>query len=283
MTTRPLQVSLVTIFVNTLLFALKLGAALLSGSLAILSDSLNSLLDVVSSVVMYVAIKVGKRRPDSNHPFGHQRAEPLAAMVIAILAGILSFEILRDTVISFFDPSPVVVTPFVIGVVVFSILTKIGLVQLLFRSDREGKSPALLAARVDSRNDVLASSLVLVALFGSYTGLWWMDQLAAIAVALWIAYSGFEIANQNLKYLMGEKPGPKLIREIRQKALHIEGVDDVNLVRAQYTGNVVQVEIHIKLKRETAFIEAHRIEHDVTKTLKRIPMVYHVFVHLDPG
>jgi len=283
MLAQSLRLSFLAVFVNLLLFALKLWAAWASGSQALFSDALNSLLDIFSSLIIFQAMRVGHKKPDKNHQFGHHRAEPIAALIIAILAGILSFEVIRSAVFTLISPSAVVIT----GPVLMVILLTIGLKTLLAlsfrRMGRRTNSPSLRAMAIDFRNDILTSSLVILAAVASLYSSYQIDSLVAIVIGLWIGYSGFSIASENLKYLMGESPDESVIHQIREKALEVEGVRHITHTRAQYVGNVIQVDIHVALDNTLTLREAHDIGELVEKSVKRLHIVTTVFVHIDPA
>src|SRR5574337_1599738 len=92
------QATIVLVICNTFLFAIKISAGIMSNSLAIISDAFNSLTDIISSIIIFFAVKTSSKQADEGHPFGHHRAEPIAGLIVAIFAGSLGFEILRTSV-----------------------------------------------------------------------------------------------------------------------------------------------------------------------------------------
>lgn len=90
--------TIILIICNTFLFAIKITAGIMSNSLAIISDAVNSLTDIIASVIIFFAVKTSSKQADERHPFGHHRAEPIAGLIVAIFAGILGFEILRTSI-----------------------------------------------------------------------------------------------------------------------------------------------------------------------------------------
>ena len=145
------------IFVNAALFIAKFSVALLSGSLAIMSDAFNSLTDIISSVAIFLAVKTSGKKADSDHPFGHRRAEPIAALLMSVFAGVLGFEVLRVSVIGLLSQN--VVNPGIPGIVVLSFTIAVKAFMYLYfkKYSKDMDSPALKAATIDSRNDVFVS------------------------------------------------------------------------------------------------------------------------------
>jgi cation diffusion facilitator family transporter len=159
----------VAIGANVALLALKASATGLSDSLTIFSETLNSLADVVSSVVIVLCVRWAWKRPDENHPFGHRRAEPIAGLIVAIFAGILGFEVCRTAVGHLWHGElPKRIGPYPIIALCLTVGLKAWLTAYFGRRGRRLNSPALRATAVDCRNDVLVSlqGLVAVAVAG---------------------------------------------------------------------------------------------------------------------
>ena len=144
------------------------------------------------------------------------------------------------------------------------------------------KSPGLKASAVDSMNDVLSSSLSLIGVAGIEFGLPSLDGIVGIFIAFVIMKSGFEIAKENINYLMGRAADEKIILEIANKALNVNGVKGMNDLRSYYVGNKFHIEIHIEVdKNETTEI-SHDIGELVRTEIMKLPDISKVFVHIDP-
>ena len=120
-----LHANLINILGNTALFAIKIVAGLLSGSIALVSDAMNSLNDIAAAIATYVCMKVSAKSADEEHPFGHARAEPIAGIIIAILAGILGFEMIRESIGRFIIPHETSIGLFALSVPVITIVVKL--------------------------------------------------------------------------------------------------------------------------------------------------------------
>ncbi len=270
------------LFVNFFLFVIKLGAGLLSHSLAVLSDAFNSFTDIISSLVVYLAVRSSSRMADDGHPFGHHRAEPIAGLVIAIFAGILGFEVLRKAVMGLIMPETIHFGVYPMLALGVSMLLKSILTVYFKRVGIELNSPALLASSVDSRNDVLVSLTALLGFLGSFKGYHYLDSVAAFVIGLWIVFSGYKIGIENIDYLMGKAPGPEAIDSIKERALGVKGVLGVNDVKAHYVGNYIHVEVHICLDTTLSLYQAHEIGKMVQREIEALECVDKAFVHIDP-
>lgn len=263
---------------SVVLFALKLWAGLQSGSVAILSDALNSFLDVISYSIVYIGMRVHAQEADENHPFGHRRAEPLAGLVIAVLAVILALAIGRDAFFHLRDPHDPAYSGWTVAVLAAAALAKATVAALYHRAWWRSGSPAMRASFVDSRNDVLATGLALggFALGGA------LDAAAGLLIGAWILFSGGRLGAENLRYLMGHAPDERVLRAIRRAALRVSGVRGLNDLRAHYVGDRIHVEIHIEVDGYMKNRDAHDIGVAVKRAIEELHPVEKAFVHIDP-
>jgi len=267
---------------NTFLFAIKLAGGIKSGSLALFSDSFNSLTDIIASIAIFVAVRLGTKSADADHPFGHHRAEPIAGLIVAVFAAILGFEVLRSAFVSFFTPRDLTIDLFVFVIIGVSVLLKVFL-TILFRYEAGiSKSPALLASSIDHRNDILVSGSVLVGSIFMRIGYPFFDTAVAFLIGGFIIYSGFMIGVENVDFLMGKRPPKEVVERLKALAAGTDGVLDLNEVRAHYVGNFIQVEIHIEVDRNQTTARSHDVANHVKKILESEPSVDFAFVHVDP-
>lgn len=276
------QVSLAAWFINIILFAVKLAAGLLSGSLAVLSDAFNSLTDIISYLVVFISVKVSRQRPDADHPYGHRGAQPIAAFIVAVFQGVLAFEILRTAISNIlFGEPPITLTAFTFAALLFSIIIKSGMSHFLGRFGKELNSSSLRSIAIDSRNDVLASLIAIIGLIGVLMGDGIFDDGAAIMLALYIAYSGYRIGRENMDYLMGASPSHELLNTIRSAASSVKGVKKVEKVNAHYMGDRVHAEVAILLGKGLKPKQSHDIGVRVQKEVEKLPLVERAFIHID--
>lgn len=276
------RVGLIAFLVNVFLFAIKLFAGIISGSIAILSDAFNSFLDIITYLIAFFSIKMAQKGPDADHPFGHRRAEPLSAIIIAIFTGVLAFEILRAAFNSILAGDPfLTLSPLVFAIVIVSIILKIASYIYLNRKAKTASSPTLEALSIDCRNDVFASSVVLVGIVGAQFGLPVLDGAAAVLIAIYILYSGYSIARKNLDYLLGAKPGNEVLKQIRESAKSVKGIKRLSGVRAHYVGDLVHVEVSIVLDKKLTPKKTHDLGEMVQKEVEKIKVVSRAFIHID--
>lgn len=275
------RATLIGIAGNAFLFAIKAAAGMLSGSLALISDAINSFSDTVYSVALFIAVKVAHKKADRDHPFGHHRAEPVAALFIALMMGILGFEIIKAGVLGLTQPHTYVFTLLGVAVLLVSMAAKAGMWLYFKRVARKINSPAIYASAVDSRNDILVSLTALLGLSGTLLGVGHLDCYAGILIGLFIIHSGYRIGLENIDYLMGKTPSGEILKEIKKRARAIKGVLGIHDVRAHYVGNYVHVQVHIEVDKGLKAGEAHDIGERVQLKVEEMPSVDKAFIHID--
>jgi cation diffusion facilitator family transporter len=267
---------------NAVLCAAKITVGLLFNSIAIISDSFNSLTDIVASAIVLVSVRSSYRAPDEDHPFGHKRAQPLAGLVVAILTGIVGFEIIAQSVTRLLDGEQPDTGLLPIVLVVGVMVIKLGMYLYARLVAARTGSTAIAASATDHRNDVLISGAVLAGVVASHLGFPIFDPIAAILVGLWIIRAGFAIGQTNIKYLMGEAPPPELVERILARAKEVDGVLSLNDVFAHYVGTTVQIEVHINVDSTITIEEAHGIGKKVQGVIEDMEEISRAFIHIDP-
>ncbi|MCK6600399.1 MAG: cation diffusion facilitator family transporter [Bacteroidetes bacterium] len=267
---------------NSFLFVLKLSLGLISGSIAVISDAIHSLLDIVATIIIAIGIKVGREKADAEHPFGHHRAEPIAGLIIAVIAGILAVEVVQEAVTSLFKGEREILGTIAMLALALTILTKVIMAWYLRRLSKKVHSSSVRALAIDSRNDVLATSVALAGVFGAELGFSSADALAGIVVAVFIFKGGWEIGLENIDYLMGKTADEEVLRKIRFAALSVKGVLALNTLRSHYVGNKIHVEIHIEVDHLMTTRDSHQISDDVESAIESLEDVSKAFVHVDP-
>lgn len=280
---RARRATLTGIAGNTLLFAVKGVIGILSGSIALLSDAFNSLVDVVASVAIWYSVRVAGREPDADHPFGHRRAETIAALGVAIFTAILGFEIGRAAVERLIaGPQAIELAGWALGALGFSMAGNLILARYLRRRGEELESPAILANAVECENDIWTSLAALAGVSASALGYHLVDPLAGIMVGIWIVRGGYRFGRTNIDYLMGKSPGQELVDRIREVSLGVPGVRGVHDIRAHYVGHRIHVEVHIEVDQELTTRLSHDVGGRVRAAIEGLPHVDRAFIHVDP-
>ncbi|MEW6196979.1 MAG: cation diffusion facilitator family transporter [Bacteroidota bacterium] len=272
----------IALVVNLFLFVIKAVVGIISNSIAVISEALNSLTDIISSAAIKYAIKVSSKKPDATHQFGHGAAQPIAAFIVSVFAFVVGINIIEESIKRIIEPQFIRTIPPVYIVLVITILIKIVLNRYQHHIGKIFSSPAIKAAAVDSMNDVLASSIALLGVIGAGFGFRFVDGIAGILVAMFIFKTGYEVGRQNIDFLMGHSADNDFDDKIREITMSIKGVKGINDLRSHYVGDKFHVEIHIEVDKNISTQISHDIGNDVRFTLERLEEVQKAFVHIDP-
>ena len=278
-----MRAAYVALVANLLLLALKASATELSDSLTIFSETLNSLADVVSAVVILACVHWAWMRPDEGHPFGHHRAEPIAGLLVAIFAGILGFEVCKTAVFGLVQGRHAQhIGPYPSVALCIAVVVKAVLWRYFVRRGRQLDSPALRATAVDCRNDVFVALQGLVAVAVAEFRLPLLDTLAAILVGCYILYGAYRIAVENVDFLMGKAPEPHMVERIRQAAASVPGVRGVGHIKGHYVGTMIHVELSAYVDGDLSTTESHDLCEATREAVESIEAIDRAFVHISP-
>lgn len=274
--------STVGILTNLLLFAGKLTVGILSGSISITADAINNLSDASSAIISLLGFKLAAKPADADHPYGHARYEYLSGLLVAVLILFIGVELLQSSIEKILHPTEVTANAVTVCVLLVSVLLKLWLAAFNRRIGRTIRSQTLIATATDSRNDVIATAAVLVAmLISHYTSLQ-LDGYIGAAVALFILYSGVGLMRETLDPILGRAPDPALVANIRQR---IESYDDIlgthDLMVHDYGPGSQFASVHAEVAAEADVLAMH----DLIDNIEREIMTeygIHTVIHMDP-
>ncbi|WP_163709192.1 cation diffusion facilitator family transporter [Mangrovibacterium lignilyticum] len=249
----------VSIIANTLLFFLKYWAGIVSGSIALIADAWHTLTDSVSSVIVLIGGRLSRKPADDDHPFGHGRAEHIAAIIIGVLLAIVAFDFTISAYEKLVSRQSGNFGTIAIVVTIASIVIKEAMAQYALYAYRKTGSSILKADAWHHRTDSLSSVIILVGiLLGKY--FWWIDGVLALVVALMIAYASFEILSQEIKSLLGEDAYPDDIEAITKEVyLLLQREVYIHHFHQHRYGDHNELSCHIKLPAEMPLEEVHNI------------------------
>jgi len=254
-----------------------------TGSLAVGSEAVNSAADAVYSLVVLGGLYLTTRPADFEHPHGHERIEPFVSLFVAVGVFAAGVGVLYNaTTAVLTGASGGSAGASGVAVLLASAGVKYGLYRYCRRVGEANDSPALIAAALDNRNDILTAAAALIGVVGAAAGYPILDPIAAGLVSLGILYTGYEIVRDNVNYLVGAAPPETLRREILERALSHDRVRGAHDVVAHYVGPEVDVSLHIEVEGNLTLFEAHEIESAVVRDIRAMSEVDDVFVHVDP-
>ena len=251
------------------------------GSQLALAQAADSFMDVFTALVLTWTVAVAAQQPDKEHPFGHSRAEPIGGLVVAVIAGVLAIEVARSAVEALLTYKPLRLDWLLVAAFAAKAVFKIGMFAAARAGYTKSRSPALKALAVDARNDVLVSLLAIGGFFAARMGATRLDAWLALPVAAWIAWTGIELARDNIRLLMGEAPPDERLAELTVIATTVEGVKEAHDLRAHFLGTDLQVQLHVVVDPFLTVKQAHDIGEAVRMRLEEEDDVGHCSVHID--
>ena len=260
-------------------------------SIALVADGVHTLSDTLTSIAVWVGLKVARRPADQTHPYGHGKAEPIAAKVVAIalflVAGGIAFNSIR-AIAAYFSGTGELAAPTALTLyaALLSIFVKEVLYQYQVRVGRKLASVALIADAWHHRSDALSSVAVAAGIAAAALGgeKWhWADEAAALMVAGFIVWIAWGLFKQSAAGLMDTLVSREIEDEIRSVARSVEGVMGVEKTFARRSGRNVLVDIHVEVDPQMTVEKGHEIASEVTHRLtETIPQVTHALVHIEP-
>jgi cation diffusion facilitator family transporter len=279
------HLALVGMGLNAVLCAAKIGAGLIGHSYALIADGFESLLDIISSLLIWGGLKYAAKPPDASHPYGHGKAEPVAAILgsVLILGAAAGLAVETIKAISVRHNAPAVYTlPVLVGVIIVKEFHS----RRVRRLARETSSTAMEADAMHHRTDAITSAAALigitVALVGG-PGYQKADNWAALFACGIIGYNGLLIFWPSLRDLMDTAPPRSIQEQVRDASMKVEGVAETEQCRVRKMGLEYYVDLHVKVNGSMTVTEGHGIAHHVKDAVRQaVPEVADVLVHIEP-
>lgn len=278
------RASIVGALVNILQTAIKLAFGILGQSAALIADGIHSLSDLLSDLLVIIAVRLGSRAADPDHPYGHRRFETIATVLLGVSLIGISAAIVWHVLERVNDPATLSVPDVkTLGIAALSILLNEWLYHYTKRIAKTTRSKLLLANAWHQRSDALSSLVVLCGIGGVLLGYPFADAIAAVIVALMIAKIGLSLVFDSIRELVDTSLPPSVVAEIRKAIMAIAGVEGIHLLRTRQMGEDAYIDAHIVVDPRITVSEGHCIGDAVRDELiSRFDDVLDVLVHIDP-
>ena len=272
----------VGIGLNILLFAGKLVAGTLSGSIAITADAFNNLSDAGSSVVTLLGFRLAGKKPDAGHPFGHGRLEYVSGLIVAGLILLMGAELAKSSVDKILHPEAVTFSWLAAGILLASIGVKLYMYLYNRAVGKKIKSAAMSATAADSLSDTAATSAVLLAMvIGKLTNVQ-LDGWVGLVVALFILWSAVQAARDTISPLLGQAPDPMLVKEIESLVMAHDTVVGIHdLVVHDYGPGRCIISLHAEVPADRQVLELHDVIDNIEEELGQ-KLHCEAVIHMDP-
>ncbi len=281
------RVALVSIVGNLILSAFKLFAGIVGRSSAMISDAVHSASDVFSSIIVIVGVRIAGRKPDKEHPYGHERFECVAAILLSMLLFLVGLVIgagALETIFSGQAEDLAAPGAIALAAAIVSIVSKEAMFWYTKLHAARIQSPALMADAWHHRSDALSSVGALVGIAGARLGVPLLDPIASAVICLFILKAAYDIFKDAIDRMVDHACDQETETALGQCALAQEGVLGLDLLQTRVFGSVIYVDMEIAVSGDRTLWEAHAVAeqvHDAIETA--FPQIKHIMVHVNPA
>jgi len=279
------KASIVAISGNLVLAIAKLTVGWTAGSLAVLSDGIDTSADILTSTITLIAAKIIAQPPNKKYPFGYAKADAIASKIVSFIVLFAGAQLFYSSIKRLLLGSePELPGILAIYITIISIVTKLALSLYLFQMGKRSKSSMLIANAKNMQADIIISVSVL---FGLAVTFWlkmpWLDIIAALLVSVWIMWVGVSIFRETLTELMDGAENPEIYNSIFEAVANVEGAHNPHRTRVRKIGSSYSIDMDIEIEAETSVKNAHQIAHKVENEIKsKIDNIYDIVVHIEP-
>lgn len=280
-----LKVSIVTIIINALLSGGKMFAGIFANSSAMVSDAVHSASDVLSTIIVIIGVVFAAKASDKNHPYGHERLECVAAVILAVVLAatgvMLGYAGINNIITGEYQNNVPGILALVMAIV--SIAVKEGMYWYTRHAAKKIKSDALLADAWHHRSDALSSIGSFAGILGSMLGARILDSVASIVICLLILKVAFDVFKSAIDKMVDKSCDDKTQDAMKKLILGIDGVVQLDLIMTRVFGNRIYVEIEVSADANLTLIDAHAIAEHIHHAIEQnFPDVKHCMVHINP-
>lgn len=281
-----MKVSVISIIGNVFLSIFKFIAGIIGKSNAMISDSIHSLSDVLSTIVVMIGLKLASKKEDVSHPYGHERIECVASFILAIFLFITGLGIgWMGIKTIFFENYSEIKTPTLIALIaaIISIITKEAMYWYTRGVAKKIKSDALMADAWHHRSDALSSIGSLIGIGGAMMGFKLLDSIASIIICLCIIKVSYDIFMDSVDKMVDKACNSDFINKICDLVLSTNGVLNIDLIKTRLFGNKIYIDLEIAANQDLTLKEAHEIAQEVHDNIENnYEDVKHCMVHVNP-
>ena len=274
--------SFLGIFFNLLLFIIKLIVSMITSSQSMMADAMNSLGDIFSSLMTWIGNKIASKPKDHDHNLGHGKAEYIYSLFISVIIMIMAITLIKDSFFSLFSPTEYHFSIWLVIVCLITILSKVSLYIYIHHLSKDFDSLLLKANAKDHLYDAFITCINLSAILLTQYGIYFIDGIAGIFIALWIFYQGFKICKESYDVLMDKTMNPKKRSEVLKIIKKYPNVKRMSHFVATPVGYQYQISFTIHVDGNLSTYQSHKIANQIEQELKKLPEIYFVVIHVNP-
>lgn len=278
-----MKVGIIGIVGNIFLFVIKIAISLVSKSQALFADSINSATDILSSVMTWIGGKISSEPSDSEHNYGHGKAEYIFSLLISVVMAYLAIKIAFDGTISLVRKSEFTFSLPLVIVCILTIVTKLCMYLYVHSVGKKTENVLILANSQDHINDVWTTSSVLIGCIFALFGIFWVDGVIAVGIAVKILFEAMKIFMTSYNVLMDTAMDKNKIDEIKSIINSYDKIDHLDKITSKSVGNKFIVIIKISVDGNMTVNESHSVAGKLKADIMELKDIYDVVVHVNPA
>lgn len=274
--------SVMGILFNLLLFIGKYVAGVLSGSIAIVADAMNSMSDAGSSIITLIGFRFAGKKPDPDHPFGHGRVEYISGLIVSFLVLLMGFELGKSSIEKILHPEEIQGGWLIISILIISILIKCYMAAYNHRIGKMINSAAMKATATDSLSDAVSTTVVLGCTIASKFTSFNLDGWCGLVVSVLVLYAGYGAVKETMDPLLGQPPEEEFVKEIKNLVMSHEGIVGIHdMIVHDYGPGRVMISLHAEVPGNGDIYELHDMIDIVEREIKS-ELGCEATIHMDP-
>jgi len=275
------KILLIILALNWIVALSKIIYGIFTNCISMKSDGFHSLFDGVSNIIGLMGIAIASLPKDKNHPYGHKKYETLFSLGIATLIFITCFELVKEGIIRLYNKKIPYVNLGSFLIMIITMIINFFVMRYEYKKGKELNSDILISDSLHTKSDILTSISVIITLIFLKFRLFVFDPITTIIIALFIAYTGFEIVKESQGILCD-----KMVldtKDVEKIVLSIEGVEACHKIRTRGRPDDIHIDLHVQVKKDMNIEKAHIISYKIEETIKKkINGVSDVIIHMEP-
>ena len=277
------KVSINTIIINFLLTAVKLAAGLFGNSMALVSDAIHSASDVLSTFIVMLGAKLSSKEPDKKHPYGHEKFECLAAIILALMLFATAITIGFYGIESIFNNDIAIPSEIAVLAAILSIVVKEWMYRYTKKAAKKINSTSLYADAWHHRSDALSSIGSLIGVVGAICGFPILDPIASFVICIIIIKVAYDILRKSLTQIIDSAAPAEVEEQIRQIILNKRNIKGIDMLKTRLFGNRVYVDIEVQIDKNMSFKAVHDLIHELHDEIESSnTSIKHCMIHANP-
>ena len=281
------RVTYINVACNSILFLLKIVVGIVAHSQALISDAVNSISDVLSAFIVIIGVKLAAKKSDKSHPYGHERFECVAAIILSIfllVTGLFIGHTALEKILSDKQDTNVIPGALAFVAAIITVVLKEAMYWYTRRFAKIIDSSALMGIAWDNRSDVFSTICVLLGVLGSRLGLPVLDSIASLIVCVFIVKAAYDIFNDAIGKMVDKSCSDETEKAMISCAMNQKGVEGVDLIQTRVFANRIYVDIEISANGNITLLESHDIADSVHNAIEaEFENVKHIMVHVNPS